>query len=84
MTLAFWLALLKALPDLISLLSTIANMAQSSKERGIGYDQAVADGLKAANDGLLQATEAANEAQARHRADPTDTAFDDQFRRPDA
>lgn len=80
---AFWLALVKALPQLIALLSAIADRAQSARDRGQGYDQAVLDGLKAAQDGVRQATAAVNEAEDRHRKDPTDSAFDRRFERHD-
>lgn len=80
-TAAFWLALLRALPELIALLSAIANRVQSARDRREGYDDAVAGALKEAADGLQQATEAANEAAERHRKDQTDDAFDTQFRR---
>jgi hypothetical protein len=83
MNAAFWLALLKALPLVLELLSAIADRARSARDRGIGYDEAVADGVKASIEGLRIATEAANEAEARHRADPTDNAFDKRFQRDD-
>jgi hypothetical protein len=82
-TAAFWWALLKALPTLIALLSAIADRAQSARDRREGYDESVRDSIRAAHDGLLQATEAFNQAREQHKADPTDDAFDKQFMRND-
>jgi len=42
---AFLLAALKALPALISLVAAIKTSADAATNRGLGYDQAVADTL---------------------------------------
>lgn len=80
---AFWFALIKSLPALLQFLSALADSARSARDRGIGYDQAVADGLQAQTSALRAATQAANEAAERHKADPTDNAFDQRFKRND-
>lgn len=79
---AFLLAALKALPALISLISAIKASADAKRNQGIGYDQAVADGLTAATEQLRAADEAVNEARARQAAHPdSDEGRDTSFRR---
>lgn len=61
----------------------IGNMIAADQQRELGRKEAEADGLKAQAEGLRQATQAANEAAERHKADPTDAAFDQRFKRDD-
>lgn len=82
-TLAFWLALLRALPELIAFLRSLSERAQSARDRREGYDEAVAAGLREAHEGLKEAMAAINEAREKHRADPTDDAFDKTWMRTD-
>jgi DNA-binding FadR family transcriptional regulator len=79
---ALLFALVKALPAIGSFLTTLHTMAQSKRDQGIGYDQAVADGIAQAHQGLLDAIAARNAADAAAAAHPDDdSGFDDEFRR---
>lgn len=79
---AFLLAALKALPALISLISAIKQSADAATNRGIGYDQAVADGLSLATKQLQDSDEAVNEAREKQAANPgSDDGRDTEFRR---
>ena len=81
-TAAFWLALLGALPQLLTFLAALADQAKAAKARGEGYDQAVKDGLVRSADGLKAAIDATNAAAARHQAHPDDdSAFIQEARR---
>lgn len=76
------LALLKAAPEVISLVSRFKASADAAAARGQGYDQAVSDGLKEMSAQLAAADEAMNEARARQAAHPdSDDGRDTQFRR---
>lgn len=78
------IALLKAAPTVFSFLSALNADAEKAKERGLGYDAAVADGVKRAHEGLMAATAATNAAAERHRQNPdSDAAFDNEFQRKD-
>ena len=50
-------------------------------ERGVGYTKAVKEALEQAHLDLALADAAEREANAQHRADATDAAFDQEFRR---
>lgn len=79
---AFVLAALKAVPAIISLISAIKASADAATNRGIGYDQAVADGITLASKQLQEADVAADEARARQAAHPdSDDGRDTAFRR---
>lgn len=81
---ALLLALIKALPSLIALISSVWNYARSAKDRGIGADQAVKAGLEIAAKGVDLAREAEREAAAAHAAHPNDDGgFDPAFQRKD-
>jgi hypothetical protein len=69
--LALLFALLKSAPTLIAFLQSLHAAAQSKADQGIGYDQAVADALAAAQQGVLALKAAADAA----------TGDDDEFRR---
>lgn len=77
-TLATWLA---TLPQLIKLVGTIANIYRSARDRRLGRAEAVAEALTVANAQLEQANAARAEAKEKHSKDPTDTAFDTDFKR---
>lgn len=80
--LAFVAALARALPLVLDLVSRFKASADAAAARGHGYDQAVADGLKAMTDQLAAADEAVAEAKARQAAHPdSDDGLDTQFRR---
>jgi hypothetical protein len=78
---AFMLAALKALPALISLVAAIKQSADAATNRGIGYDQAVADGIKLMTRQLTEIDESVEEARAKQAAAPGDDGRDTQFRR---
>jgi len=78
----FLAAALKALPLVLQLIQQIKSAADAKANQGIGYDQAVADGLKAANEQLAMADAAVADAKARQAAHPnSDDGRDTQFRR---
>lgn len=79
---SFALAVLKALPTFISLVAQIKTSADAKANRGIGYDQAVSDGIVLARQQLADADQAVAEAKASHAAHPnSDEGRDIQFRR---
>jgi len=78
----FLVAALKALPLVLQLIQQIKSAADAKANQGIGYDQAVADGLKTASEQLAQADAAVAEAKARQAAHPdSDDGRDIDFRR---
>lgn len=78
----FLAAALKALPLVLQLIQQVKSAADAKANQGIGYDQALADGLKAASEQLAQADAAVAEARARQAADPdSDEGRDISFRR---
>jgi hypothetical protein len=78
----FLVAALKALPLVLQLVQQIKSAADAKANQGIGYDQAVADGLKTASEQLAQADAAVAEAKARQAAHPdNDDGRDTDFRR---
>ena len=80
-----WLALaaaaIKSLPLLLNLISQFKASAEAKVQRGIGYDEAVADGLKLMTKQLAEIDEAVGEARARQSATPGDDGRDTEFRR---
>ena len=85
LTVSWWTfvaAALKSLPLLLQLVQQFKSSADAKAARGIGYDQAVADGLKLVSDQLAAADEAVNAARANHAAHPgSDDGRDTAFRR---
>lgn len=78
----FIAAAIKALPLVLQLIQQIKSAADARANQGIGYDQAVADGLQAASEQLALAQEAVNEARAKQAAHPdSDDGRDTDFRR---
>lgn len=74
------LALVKLALQLINALVTRAN---AERERGLGRTEAMAASLQAATAAVATARRVELEADATHRADPTDGAFDLEFMRKD-
>ena len=80
--LAFIAALTKALPVVLDLVSRFKASADAAAARGIGYDLAVADGLKLMTAQLTEIDEAVEDARAKQAARPdSDDGRDTQFRR---
>ncbi|MGM4906242.1 hypothetical protein AB8B21_05800 [Tardiphaga sp. 866_E4_N2_1] len=79
--LTFILALLKAAPELIALVSRLKASADAKAAQGVGYDQAVADGVKMMVKQLAEINESVEQARAKQAATPGDDGRDTQFRR---
>ena len=80
--LAFVAAALKALPLLLNLISQFKASAEAKVQRGLGYDEAVADGLKLMTKQLAEIDESVEEARAKQAAHPgSDDGRDTEFRR---
>lgn len=78
----FFVAAIKSLPLIIGLIQQIKSTADARANQGIGYDQAVADGLRHASEQLQQAAEAVQQARERQAAHPdSDDGRDTDFRR---
>lgn len=78
----FFVAAVKSLPQVLGLIQQIKSAADAKANQGIGYDQAVADGLKHASEQLQQAAEAVQQARDRQAAHPdSDDGRDTEFRR---
>lgn len=80
--LTFLAAALKALPLVLQLIQQVKSAADAKANQGIGYDQAVSDGLRTATEQLAQADAAVAEAKAKQAAHPdSDDGRDTEFRR---
>jgi hypothetical protein len=79
--LAFIAALAKALPVVLDLVSRFKASADAKAAQGVGYDQAVADGVKLMVKQLAEIDEAVEVARAKQSATPGDDGRDTQFRR---
>ena len=79
--LAFIAALAKALPVVLDLVSRFKASADAKAAQGVGYDQAVADGVKLMVKQLAEIDESVEEARAKQAATPGDDGRDTQFRR---
>ena len=79
--LAFIAALTKALPVVLDLVSRFKASADAKAAQGVGYDQAVSDGLKLMTQQLTEIDEAVNDARTKQAARPGDEGRDTQFRR---
>ena len=75
-----WLALL---PKALQLLTRVVSWAQAERERGAGRAEAMSAGLDKALASIRTARAVEAEAEAAHRADPSDGAFDPEFQRRD-
>jgi hypothetical protein len=74
-------ALLKALPHIMRLVNFLAAKVAEREQRAIGREQAIKEALIEAHKELAMADAARLEAEAGHRKDDTDAAFDQEFRR---
>ena len=63
------------------LITALVNRANAERERGLGRTEAMAESLKTATAAVAVAREVEAKAEAAHRADATDNAFDPEFRR---
>lgn len=77
------LALLKSIPALIALFTSIANYVRAAKDRGIGAQEAVAAGLQMAAYEINESAKARDEANAAHQLSKDDSAFDPEGMRRD-
>lgn len=77
---AFLLALLTALPDLLRLLNLLGAMWQEKEQQGVGRTEAIKEVLISAHKELAMADAVRLEADAAHK-DPTDDAFDRAYER---
>jgi hypothetical protein len=74
-------AILQALPKILALFQLITGMVRDREQRGVGRKEAIAEALELAGEDLRAGNAAREQARARHQADPTDGAFDSDFRR---
>jgi len=81
--LAFFQALIGALPELLRLLDGIRQRADMAEQQGIGRQLAVSQALLQQAEELSQANAAKQDAEKKHQTDPTDDAFDPEFKRKD-
>ena len=78
----FIAAALKSLPLILQIIGQFKASADAKANRGIGYDQAVADGLKVMSEQLTAADEAVNAAREKQVQHPnSDDGRDTDFRR---
>lgn len=75
------LAILKAIPALIALIQQFVEWARSRELVEQGRLIAIAEAAQSLNKALAKATAAEQEAAAQHASDPTDKAFDSEFKR---
>ena len=77
------LAILSALPKLLSLIQFFAGMVRDAEQRGLGRKEAIAEAAERAHFDLAAADAAEIEASQSHAKDKTDEAFDPAFKRED-
>jgi hypothetical protein len=75
----FW-AILKALPQILSLIQLLAQKVRDAEQRGIGRQEAVAEALTIAQQQIATANAAEIRATQSHAKDKTDGAFDQDFK----
>jgi hypothetical protein len=75
--------LLKLLPTLIGFVETILQSAHDNRLLQAGQAEAIAAALTKAQAQVALARQAEAAAEARHSKDPTDSAFDPDFKRKD-
>jgi hypothetical protein len=84
-TVSWWTfvaAALKSLPLILQLIGQFKSAADAKANQGIGYDKAVADGLKVMSDQLKAADEAVQAARDKQALHPgSDDGRDTDFRR---
>lgn len=74
-------AFLSALPAVLKLLQSLANYAEAKSSEKAGRDAAIAEAATMASAQIDLATKARQEADEAHKKDPTDDAFDPDFKR---
>ena len=74
---------LKLLPALIGLIEQIVQSAHENRLLAAGQAEAIAKALAKAEAQVALARQAEADAEARHAKDPTDSAFDPDFKRKD-
>ncbi|MCJ2050884.1 hypothetical protein [Methylobacterium sp. J-070] len=67
----------------LQLVTALVARANAERERGLGRTEAMAAALTQASESVRVARAVEAQAEAAHRADRTDAAFDPDFRRPD-
>ena len=78
------LAILSALPKMLSLFQLVAGMVRDAEQRGLGRKEAIAEALTIAHRDIAAANAAENEATQAHRAHPDDDGgFDPAGQRKD-
>ena len=65
----------------LQLVNALVARANAERERGLGRSEAMAAALTRATASIREARAIEAQAEAAHRADPTDAAFDRDFRR---
>lgn len=79
-----FLAVVKALPELLRLFNAIMDFVRVEEAKGIGRTEAINAGARLALQQIAEATEAGRAAAAAHASAPNnDTAFDTDFQRKD-
>lgn len=74
---------LKLLPTVLSIIKLILERVNFERARQVGWNEALAAGLAASLQAIQDANDAEREVAARHKADSTDSAFDQEFKRED-
>ena len=74
-------AIILIVSNLLKLVNFITAAMHDREQQGIGRAQAIAEALEQAHKDLAMADAAQMEADAAHAKDPTDDAFDSDFRR---
>jgi hypothetical protein len=76
------MAILSALPKILSLLSLVMTMVRDSEQRGLGRAEAVAEAFDKASQDIAYGNAAEEEARRAHAQNPgTDDGFDHDFLR---
>ena len=79
-----WVAILKVLPQIISLLMAIARFISAAHERKVGRDEAALKALELATAAVERANQIRAEAEKEHANHPADDGgFDSDFKRAD-
>lgn len=78
----FLLELLGALPELLKLLGSICTSVDQAEQQGIGRQLALSQALLIQSAAIDDANRIKADAISKHNANPTDDAFDKDFKRP--
>ncbi len=79
--LAVVIGLLKALPDILRIVTFFTTMVQEKAQQNIGYDKAIKEALEEGHRIMAEADAERVMAEKTHNTDPTDNAFDPDFKR---